>query len=65
MVKELNAPTVIIVNDRIDLSGEATSTIVMDTNNDKADAYKQWRRSRDEEAKVLDNFRDPNNPLTV
>ena len=47
------------------LLGEATSTIVMDTNNDKADAYKQWRRSRDEEAKVLDNFRDPNNPLQI
>ena len=47
------------------LLGEATSTIVMDTNNDKADEYKKWRRSRDEEAKVLDDFRDPNNPLQV
>lgn len=47
------------------LLGEATSTIVMDTNNDKADEYKQWRRSRDEEAKVLDNFRDPKNPLQI
>jgi len=47
------------------LLGEATSTIVMDTNNDKADEYKQWRRSRDEEAKVLDDFRDPNNPLQI
>ena len=47
------------------LLGEATSTIVMDTNNDKADEYKKWRRSRDEEAKVLDNFRDPNNPLQI
>ena len=47
------------------LLGEATSTIVMDTNNDKADAYKKWRRSRDEEAKVLDDFRDPNNPLQI
>ncbi len=47
------------------LLGEATSTIVMDTNNDKADKYKKWRRSRDEEAKVLDNFRDPNNPLQI
>lgn len=47
------------------LLGEATSTIVMDTNNDKADEYKQWRRTREEEAKVLDDFRDPNNPLQV
>ena len=47
------------------LLGEDTSTIVMDTNNDKADEYKQWRRSRDEEAKVLDDFRDPKNPLQI
>ena len=47
------------------LLGEATSTIVMDTNNDKADEYKKWRRSREEEAKVLDDFRDPNNPLQI
>ena len=47
------------------LLGEATSTIVMDTNNDKADEYKQWRRTRDEEAKVLDDFRDPKNPLQI
>lgn len=47
------------------LLGETVSTIVMDTNNDKADEYKQWRRSRDEEAKVLDNFRDPANPLKI
>ncbi len=47
------------------LLGETVSTIVMDTNNDKADEYKQWRRSRDEEAKVLDEFRDPSNPLQI
>lgn len=47
------------------LLGEATSTIVMDTNNDKADEYKKWRRSREEESKVLDDFRDPNNPLQI
>ena len=47
------------------LLGETVSTIVMDTNNDKADEYKKWRRSRDEEAKVLDNFRDPSNPLKI
>ena len=37
----------------------------MDTNNDKADEYKQWRRSRDKKAKALDDFRDPNNPLQI
>ena len=47
------------------LLGEATSTIVMDTNNDKADQFKKWRRTREEEAKVLDDFRDPNNPLEI
>lgn len=39
------------------------TTIVMDTNNDKEDRYKKYRRSRDEEAKVLDQFRDMSNPL--
>ena len=47
------------------LLGESMSTIVMDTNNDKADEYKQWRRTRDEEGKVLDDFRDPENPLKI
>lgn len=47
------------------LLGEATSTIVMDTNNDKADEYKLWRRTRDEESAVLDKFRDPNDPLQI
>lgn len=47
------------------LLGEATSTIVMDTNNDKADEYKAWRRTRDEEARVLDDFRDHSNPLQI
>ena len=56
---------VLYKNELDKLLGEATSTIVMDTNNDKADEYKKWRRSRDEEAKVLDDFRDPNNPLQI
>lgn len=47
------------------LLGEYATTIVMDTNNDKADRYKEWRRDRDQEAKVLDNFRDPNHPLKL
>lgn len=56
---------VLYKNELDKLLGEHTSTIVMDTNNDKADLYKKWRRSREEEAKVLDDFRDPNNPLQI
>lgn len=41
------------------------STVVIDTNNDKEDRYKTYRRSKDEEAKVLDEFRDPKNPLKL
>ena len=47
------------------LLGEQTSTIVMDTNNDKEDRYKEWRRDRDEEGRVLDQFKDPKNPLQI
>lgn len=47
------------------LGSEHFTTIVMDTNNDKADAYKEWRRDRDEEAKLLDRFRDANDPLKL
>lgn len=39
--------------------------IVMDTNNDKEDRYKKYRRSADEEAKLLDCFRDPKHPLKL
>lgn len=39
------------------------STIVMTTGDDKAGRYKKYRRNRDEESKVLDHFREPNNPL--
>ena len=45
--------------------GEYATTIVMDTNNDKEDRYKAWRRDRDQEAQVLDNFRDPRHPLKL
>ena len=37
----------------------------MDTNNDKEDRYKAYRRDRDAEAKLLDYFRDPNSPLKL
>lgn len=45
--------------------GPECSTIVMDTNDDKADEYKAYHRSKDEEAKILDRFRDPNDPLKI
>lgn len=44
---------------------ENASTIVIDVNNDKEDRYKKYRRSRDEEAKVLDQFRAVDNPLKL
>jgi type I restriction enzyme R subunit len=47
------------------LLGPECSTIVMDTNDDKADEYKTYRRSKEEEAKILDRFRDPNDPLEI
>ena len=47
------------------LGDDHYTTIVMDTNNDKEDKYKEWRRDRDEEGKLLDRFRDPNDPLKL
>ncbi len=47
------------------LLGPEATTIVMDTNNDKADRYKAYRRDRDEEAKLLDYYRDPKTPLKL
>lgn len=48
-----------------ELLSEETTTIVMDTNDDKEDRYKKYRRDRDQEAKILDDFRDSNNPLKL
>lgn len=47
------------------LLGGECSTIVMDTNYNKADEYKKYSRSKDEEANVLDRFRDPNDQLEI
>ena len=47
------------------LLGEDATTIVMDTNNDKEDRYKKWRRDRDQESKVLDQFRNPRTKLKL
>ncbi|MBM6719399.1 HsdR family type I site-specific deoxyribonuclease [Bacteroides gallinaceum] len=45
------------------LGTDDQTTIVMHTSGDKADAYKAYKRSRDEEKKLLDQFRDPLSPL--
>ncbi|WP_409344815.1 type I restriction endonuclease subunit R [Paenibacillus sp. MBLB4367] len=47
------------------LLGPDATTIVMDTNNDKEDKYKAYRRDRDAEGKILDRFREPNDPLKL
>ena len=45
--------------------GAEASTVVIDTNNDKEDKYKAYRRDRDAESKILDRFRDPADPLKI
>jgi len=45
--------------------GEYATTIVMDTNNDKEGKYKEYRRDRDVEGKLLDHFREATNPLKL
>lgn len=47
------------------LLGPEASTIVMDTNNDKEDKYKDFKRDRDAESKVLDRFRESSDPLKL
>lgn len=47
------------------LLGAEASTIVMDTNDDKEDRYKAYRRDRDAEGKLLDYFREPGSPLKL
>jgi len=41
------------------------TTVIIDTNNDKEDKYKSFRRGRDEEARILDEFRDSRKPLKL
>ena len=45
------------------LGTDDQTTSVMHTSGDKADDYKAYKRSRDEEKKLLDQFRDPLSPL--
>ena len=47
------------------LLGADATTIVMDTNNDKGDRYKAYRRDRDGEGRILDVFRDAQSPLKL
>lgn len=47
------------------LLGEEATTIVMDTNNDKEGKYKEFRRDRDAEGRLLDYFREANSPLKL
>jgi type I restriction enzyme R subunit len=39
------------------------SAIVMHTQGGKSDQYAEWKLAKDEEEKLLDRFRDPNDPL--
>ena len=48
-----------------ELLGADATTIVMDTNNDKEDRYKAYRRDRDAEGRLLDFFRDSSSPLKI
>ncbi len=41
------------------------TAIVMHTDGDKSDEYKEHRLDRDSEAKLLDRFRDPQDPLKI
>lgn len=46
-----------------ELVGPEASAIVMHTQGGKSDEYAEWKMSKDEEEKLLDRFRDPNDPL--
>lgn len=45
------------------LGTDDQTAIVMHTTGDKADEYKEHKRTRDEEKKLLNHFRDPLSPL--
>ena len=46
-----------------ELVGPETSAIVMHTQGGKGDEYAEWKLSKDEEEKLLDRFRDSEDPL--
>lgn len=45
------------------LFGSEASAIVMHTEGGKSDRYAEWKLSKDDEERLLDRFRDPNEPL--
>ncbi len=45
------------------LIGPEASAIVMHTQGGKSDTYAEWKLDKDEEEKLLDRFRDSNDPL--
>lgn len=47
------------------LGTDDATAIVMHTSGDKADNYKAHKRTRDDEKKLLDHFRDPLSPLKI
>lgn len=57
----------VIYKDKLDIlfGGPYATEIIMDTNNDKENRYAAYRRSSDEEQKILDHFRDPRHPLKL
>jgi type I restriction enzyme R subunit len=46
-----------------ELIAPEASAIVMHTQGGKGDEYAEWKLSKDQEEKLLDRFRDPNDPL--
>ena len=46
-----------------ELVGPEASAIVMHTQGGKSDKYAEWKLSKDDEEKLLDRFRDQNDPL--
>jgi type I restriction enzyme R subunit len=46
-----------------ELVGPEASVIVMHTQGGKSDQYAEWKLAKDDEEKLLDRFRDPNDPL--
>lgn len=46
-----------------ELVGPEASAIIMHTQGGKSDEYAEWKLAKDEEEKLLDRFRDPNDPL--
>jgi type I restriction enzyme R subunit len=64
MIVTYDRESCLLVKRELDaLLGKDASTIVMSVNADDDDAYLAYKREKDEEERVLDQFRDPNDPL--